>query len=123
MVLRVPGHPSQRHDAHDAFQATFLVLIRKGRSLWVRESLGPWLHRVACRAAIRARRISKRQMMIEQKVAFLPDGEACEDVDADVAAVIHEEIEACPTTTQRPSCYATCKATPAKQPPACSAAR
>ncbi|WP_406697322.1 sigma-70 family RNA polymerase sigma factor [Singulisphaera sp. Ch08] len=41
------------HEAMDAFQATFLVLIRKGRSLWIRDSLGPWLHRVACRAARR----------------------------------------------------------------------
>ncbi len=70
MVLRVcRGILRNEHDAHDAFQATFLVLIRKGRSLWVRESLGPWLHRVACRAAIRARRASKRRTMIEQKMA------------------------------------------------------
>ena len=40
------------HDAGDAFQAAFLVLVRKARSLWVRDSLGPWLHRVALRAAL-----------------------------------------------------------------------
>ena len=40
------------HDAEDAFQATFLTLVRKARSLWVRDSLGPWLHQVACRAAV-----------------------------------------------------------------------
>ena len=27
------------HEAEDAFQATFLVLVRKARSLWVRDSL------------------------------------------------------------------------------------
>ncbi len=43
------------HEAEDAFQATFLVLAIKGRSLWVRDSLGPWLHRVACRIAVRTR--------------------------------------------------------------------
>ena len=52
MVLRVcRAILRDEHSAMDAFQATFLVLIRKSRSLWVRESLGPWLHRVACRAA------------------------------------------------------------------------
>jgi len=44
-----------RHDAEDAFQATFLVLTRKARSLCVRESLGPWLFQVACRVAASAR--------------------------------------------------------------------
>jgi HlyD family secretion protein len=52
MVLRVcragTGDP---HDALDAFQATFLVLIKKSRGLWVKNSLGPWLHQVAYRTA------------------------------------------------------------------------
>jgi len=38
------------HEAEDAFQATFLVLVRKSGSLWVRDSLSPWLHQVAYRA-------------------------------------------------------------------------
>ncbi len=59
MVLRVcRAILRDEHAAMDAFQATFLVLIQKGRSLWIRESLGPWLHRVAGRAAgrLKARR-------------------------------------------------------------------
>ncbi|MEJ7640368.1 MAG: sigma factor, partial [Singulisphaera sp.] len=56
MVLRAcRGIIREDHEAMDAFQATFLVLARRGGSLWVRDSLGPWLHRVACRAATRAR--------------------------------------------------------------------
>ncbi len=35
------------HDARDAFQATFLILARRARSLWVRDSVGPWLYSVA----------------------------------------------------------------------------
>ena len=49
------------HEAHDAFQVTFLVLVRKAGSLWVQDSLGPWLHRVAYHAAARARRASVRR--------------------------------------------------------------
>jgi DNA-directed RNA polymerase specialized sigma24 family protein len=48
-ILRDP------RDVHDAFQATFLVLVRRARSLWVRDSLGAWLHQVAYRTASCAR--------------------------------------------------------------------
>ena len=52
MVLRVcQAVLRDSHDAQDAFQATFLVLVKKARGLWVRESLGPWLHQVAHRTA------------------------------------------------------------------------
>ena len=43
------------YDALDALQATSLTLALRGGSLWVRDSLGPWLHRVACRIAVRAK--------------------------------------------------------------------
>ena len=49
------------HDVDDAFQATFLVLVRKARSIQVRESLGPWLYKVAYRTAQRARFTASRQ--------------------------------------------------------------
>jgi RNA polymerase sigma factor (sigma-70 family) len=42
-------------DAHDAFQATFLALARRARAIGRGESVGGWLHKVACRAALRAR--------------------------------------------------------------------
>ena len=42
----------REHEAQDAFQATFLVLAQKAKSLCVRESLGPWIHSVAYRVAL-----------------------------------------------------------------------
>ena len=42
------------HDAHDAFQATFLVLVRKAGTIRRRESVAGWLYGIARRVAARA---------------------------------------------------------------------
>src|SRR4051794_11257246 len=49
------------HEAEDAFQATFLVLAIKARSVRRRESVGPWLHGVAFRVARRALTLTRRR--------------------------------------------------------------
>jgi RNA polymerase sigma factor (sigma-70 family) len=49
------------HDADDAFQAAFLVLVRKAGSIGKRESVGAWLYGVACRTASRARVVRARR--------------------------------------------------------------
>src|SRR5271166_3520211 len=43
------------NDVDDAFQATFLVLVRKAGSLRQKDLLGNWLYGVACRVALRSR--------------------------------------------------------------------
>src|SRR5262245_55739267 len=47
-VLRNP------HDAEDAFQATFLVLLRKADTIRPRDMLGNWLYGVAFQTARKA---------------------------------------------------------------------
>jgi RNA polymerase sigma factor (sigma-70 family) len=82
------------HEAHDAFQATFLILVRKARSLWVRDSLGPWLHAVALRVASGVRTASARRLRHEHRGAELRsttvDGESAEA--RELGALLHEEI-------------------------------
>lgn len=85
------------HDAEDACQATFLILARQGASLWVRDSVGPWLHRVACRAAARARRAALRRQVVEQRAAAL--AMVCvTDADGpdDLTGLVHEEVDRLP---------------------------
>jgi RNA polymerase sigma factor (sigma-70 family) len=56
------------HDPHladDAFQATFLTLVRKGDTIAQAESVGSWLHGVAYRIASRARVKAERQRSAE----------------------------------------------------------
>jgi zinc protease len=49
------------HDVADAFQATFLVLIKRARSIRERDALGTWLYGVARRVAVRARVNARRR--------------------------------------------------------------
>jgi RNA polymerase sigma factor (sigma-70 family) len=84
------------HEAEDAFQATFLVLVRKSRSLWVRDSLSPWLHQVAYRAARYARTVSARRMAHELRAAEMIAQRTDDGESEDLRAALHEEIERLP---------------------------
>jgi RNA polymerase sigma factor (sigma-70 family) len=61
------------HDAEDAFQATFLVLVRKAASIAKRELLANWLYGVAYRTALKARAATARRNKKEQQVPELPE--------------------------------------------------
>ncbi len=90
------------HDAEDAFQATFLVLMKKGGSLWVRDSLGPWLHRVACRAAGRVKEDAQRRKTVERHHSELLAGHTGHGDRDDLAAVLHNEIDRLPDRYRMP---------------------
>jgi len=101
MVLRVCR--LVLHDAHaaeDAFQATFLVLARRARSLGSRELLCNWLYGVATRTARKARAIAARRrardraMACHRSVAIVePSRDGSRE---DLEQVLHEEIDRLP---------------------------
>jgi RNA polymerase sigma factor (sigma-70 family) len=55
-------------DAEDAFQATFLVLVRKARTLRTGATVGNWLYGVAHRTALEARRAMAKRRAKETQV-------------------------------------------------------
>ncbi len=96
MVLRVcRGVLMDPNDVEDAFQATFLVLVQKARSLWVSDSLGPWLHQVALRTASCARSSAARRQKHERVAAVSERSSHAESHD-DLGHVLHEEIDRLP---------------------------
>ena len=95
---------SDPHDVDDAFQATFLVLVRKAGSIRDRDLVAAWLHGVASKVARRARADSARRKARE-KVATVPeaieDGAGVESGWFELRALIDEEIERLPEAHRR----------------------
>ena len=104
MVLGVCRHILRRpQDVDDAFQATFLVLVRKARSIRIDESLGPWLYGVAYRTAIRARSKVARHRLEEmndlEATAADPAGGA---FAWEIRPMLHEELNRLPEKYRSP---------------------
>jgi RNA polymerase sigma factor (sigma-70 family) len=93
MVLRVcRGALRSRVDAEDAFQATFLALVRGAGSIRNRDSLAPWLHGAALRVSACARSAQERRKAHEGRYASRR-AESIRDGDRDdLGAVLHEEV-------------------------------
>ncbi len=104
MVLRIcRNNLRDSNDVEDAFQATFLVLVQRARSLWVEDSLAPWIHRVARRIAVRARSNADRRRKCERRAAearpTLASGDGADD---GLMALLHEEIDRLPEPCRVP---------------------
>jgi RNA polymerase sigma factor (sigma-70 family) len=96
------------HDAEDAFQAVFVVLARKAGAAGWQESVGPWLHEVAYRVALRARaRIACRHEH-ERRAGDMRPAEATATATwHDVRGVLDTELGGLPARYRDPLvlCY------------------
>jgi RNA polymerase sigma-70 factor (ECF subfamily) len=97
---RVLGDP---HDAEDAFQATFLVFVRKAAAIRPGDLVGPWLYGVATRTALKARSLAARRRAREKQVSALPNVAApAGPAAADWLPLLDREVAALPTKYRLP---------------------
>jgi RNA polymerase sigma factor (sigma-70 family) len=105
VCLRILRDP---HAAEDAFQATFLLLVRKAGSVRKRASVGPWLYGVARRVALEARGAASRRQVpapLDPEVAWVDDHDGLERDE--LHAALHEELGRLPEKYRAPIvlCY------------------
>lgn len=86
----------QSHDVDDAFQATFLVLVRKAHAIRVHESLGPWLYSVAHRTALRARAIAARHRPTDAEQIEAAGSTQDDSYKVDLRPLLIEELSLLP---------------------------
>jgi RNA polymerase sigma factor (sigma-70 family) len=91
------------HAAEDAFQATFLVLVRRAGALALRGPPGPWLFGVARRVCGRARAAAAARRRAEPLAArreASPAAPAAAEV-AEAVTAVHEEVGRLPGALRR----------------------
>src|SRR5262245_27769584 len=88
---------SNYHDAEDAFQATFLVLVRRASSIASPELLANWLYGVAHQTALKARATAAKRKGRERQVTDMPETAVTQpDVWRDLQPLLDEELSRLP---------------------------
>jgi RNA polymerase sigma factor (sigma-70 family) len=93
-------------DVEDAFQATFVVLMRDAKAVRSGRSLPHWLFGVAHRVALQARSTRKRRERLESGAGV--KRESASDLSwREACAILHEELDRLPEIHRQPlmSCY------------------
>jgi zinc protease len=95
------------HDVADAFQTTFLILVKKARSIRDRDVLGTWLYGVARRVAVRAKVNARRRRTRERTGAEGLDVDhqqpRADRLEAnELRALIDAELERLPSRYRQP---------------------
>jgi RNA polymerase sigma factor (sigma-70 family) len=96
-------------DVEDAFQATFLTLLRKAATIRRGQALAGWLFRVARNLALHARAGAGRRRECEARAPDRPAGAEASDSLSwrEACAVLHEELDRLPEQFRLPLllCY------------------
>jgi RNA polymerase sigma factor (sigma-70 family) len=85
------------HDAEDAFQATFLVFVRKATSIASPELLANWLYGVAHQTALKARATTAKRRARERQVTEMAEPAATElNLWQDLQPLLDQELSRLP---------------------------
>ncbi|MGE3805543.1 MAG: RNA polymerase sigma factor, partial [Gemmataceae bacterium] len=98
VCLRVLGNGP---DAEDAFQATFLILLRQAGQHW-HESITGWLYRVAQRTATRARVQATRRRIHEHRAGNTMNSAATNAERDECLAALDDELARLPDMIRLP---------------------
>lgn len=97
MVWGVCRRLLNQHDAEDAFQATFLVLVRKAATIIPREMIANWLYGVAYRTARRVKVTAAKRYRKEKQIVQMPEAAVDEtDLWADLRPLLDQELSRLP---------------------------
>jgi RNA polymerase sigma factor (sigma-70 family) len=84
------------HDAEDAFQATFLVLVRKAGSIVPRRMVGNWLYGVAYRTALKVKGTIGRRRARERPLLELRSPPAVDETWRELKQLLDQELLSLP---------------------------
>ena len=84
------------HDAEDAFQATFLVLASRARTVKPRHMLVGWLYGVACNTALKLRGRVARRRVKEREAAAMPRPDPPSDAWLHLEPLLDLEVRGLP---------------------------
>jgi RNA polymerase sigma factor (sigma-70 family) len=89
-------------EVEDAFQATFMALLKQANSIRRESSAAPWLHRVALRASMRLQRAAERRLRREQRSARRQSVKPPDPDSFELGTILHEEIDRLPDRFRLP---------------------
>jgi RNA polymerase sigma factor (sigma-70 family) len=97
----------EQYDVEDAFQDTFLALVRFAGTIKHGETIGPWLHRVALRRSLRARIQASQRRVRERNRTESRKEDPIDPPDLSLIPLLREEVSRLPEKYRLPVvlCY------------------